>query len=272
MSMYRTLAFDKGQDNPAIPTNYCAIGQLGATRNPSVQDPFNPSNPLTYSVLPTLNSLFLHGASGDSALFGRVWFPHCQNFMAEYGTQTTIDDPFIQAYFRINIDTSWPNCAVIDRSSMETCYNLFRVEATLGDQLFHNVCERRYLTFPSVSYSFQPFDPTTANSPMVRFYNPTGSIGRPTICRLQDKDTIEKDTWLHAMIENPGPVLDVWTRIYAAYLRGHLPALKGTKVEAFFQRKKEKLDFLYHTLRNAGDKSYDKAAYNMDWKNDCGAT
>ena len=246
--------------NPNPRQTYASFGNFGSSMNPSVNDPFDVSNPLSYAVLPSIGQVFLHGGSGDSVLFNRVYATNCMNFMAEYASIHGID-AFVQTYMRVNLDTYWPNMAVIDRESMTTCYNAFGVQPTLGEMLVHNACERRFLEFPSVQYYYQPFDPTTANSPMVRFFAQQGTVGKVLFKNLdKTKDDINQDVWIQQMIESPEPVLDVWVRIWLAVQKKELD-VSDTIIEPFLKYKSNKFALLYQMLEKAQGGQYDIPQY-----------
>lgn len=246
--------------NPNPRQTYAAFGNFGSSMNPSVNDPFDVSNPLSYAVLPSIGQVFLHGGSGDSVLFNRVYATNCMNFMAEYASIHGID-AFVQTYMRVNLDTYWPNMAVIDRESMTTCYNAFGVQPTLGEMLIHNACERRFLEFPSVQYYYQPFDPTTANSPMVRFFAQQGTVGKVLFKNLdKTKDDMDQDVWIQQMIESPEPVLDVWVRIWLAVQKKELD-VSDTIIEPFLKYKSNKFALLYQMLEKAQGGQYDVPQY-----------
>jgi hypothetical protein len=260
--------------NPNPRQTYAAFGNFGSSMNPQVNDPFDVSNPLSYAVLPSFGQVFLHGGSGDSVLFNRVYAPNCMNFMAEYAALHG-GDPFVLTYMRVNLDTYWPNMAVIDRESMTTCYNAFTVRPTLGEMMMHNACERRFLDFPSVPYYYEPFDPTTANSPMVRFYSQRGTVGKALFKNLdKKKDDIDQDYWIQQMIDNPEPVLDVWVRIWLAVQKKELD-IKGTIIEPFLHYKSNKLELLYGMLESSQGGQYDIPQYIVtpkQWFCEPGAT
>lgn len=229
-------------------STYASFGAFGSSKNRNIQDPYDPANPLTYSVIPSFNTIFLHGATGDSALLNRVYAPNCQAFMAEYGSLRPGDD-FVRAYMAMNQDTYWPNTAVIDRMSMATCYESFNVHPNLGEMMMHNACERRFLEWPSVSYYFQPFDPTVANSPMVKFYAQPGVTGRPVIRNLSSRVQMLNDWWIQQMIERPLPVLDIWVRFYVAWKRGEWKGIiESTPMEAFLMEKSNRFQYLFNVL------------------------
>ena len=137
----------------------------------------------------------------------------------------------------------------------------------------HNACERRFLEFPTAIFYYQPFDPTVANSPLIRFYESQGGVlGRPCLHHLETREQIEQDWWLHMMMENPGPVLDVWIRFYAAWKRGEFAGrIEGTKMEAFLKFKENKLQFLF-TLQNQKQPGYDTTQFlytTRRWSDTC---
>lgn len=251
--------------NPNPTHTYASFGNFGSSMNPRINDPFDPSNPLSYAVLPSYGQVFLHGATGDSVLLNRVYAPNCMNFMAEYGAIHG-GDPFVLGYMSVNLDTYWPNMAVIDRESMTTAYNMFNVQPTLGEMLQHNASERRFIEFPSVPFYFEPFDPMTANSPMVKFFAQTGTVGNVILKNLDKKENdVDNDFWVQMMVENPNPVLDIWVRIWLAVQKKEID-VQGTIIESFLNLKSSKLKLLYDVLQKAQGGQYDVPQFTVSPK------
>jgi len=237
------------ESHPSTGT-YSSFGHFGSSRNRNVFDPYDAANPLSYSIIPSFNTLFLHGPTGDNASIYRVWAPNCQTFMAEYGAIHP-GNPFVKAYLSINQDQYWPNTAVIDKMAMNLCYQAYRIQPCLGEMMMHNACERRYLQWATTTFSYQPFDPSVANSPMIRVYAPTSLLGRPRLRQEFFKDP-DQEWWIDQMMENPNPVLDIWVRFYSAWkYHGELNVSSfcvPPKMLFFLRQKQEKLETLYRWL------------------------
>jgi hypothetical protein len=183
----------------------------------------NLANPLTYSIIPTFNSMFVHGA-GISTMNNRTWSRNVQNFMAEYcaGGNELSDkqcpwNGFCDAYKSLNTDTVWANSAVIDTQAYTTAQKFIGYVPTQGEQLVHNAAERRFLHFLSTTSYEEPFDYTVANSPMVRYYSHLYVPGPCIVRNLDCPKDVEEDSVVKKMLENPQACLDVLVRIYIAY-------------------------------------------------------
>jgi len=231
---------------------YSRFGDVGASLNDSVHNPTDPANPLSYCLLPTLGTNFLHGASGSSELWNRTWSRNCQNFMAQYCAfpqgdgETQPWNGFCDAFAELNRDTYWPNTSAIDVVTMNMVYTYMKFQPTQGEQLLHNAAERRFLHFPGVEHHLEPFDPTVANSPLVTTYSQL-PCGYQPVVRNIDYRTIDQDRLMNKVLEHPMPALDVLTRIYLAWRMGTLQ-LTGTRLEAFLFQKCAKFDNLARML------------------------
>lgn len=232
-------------------TIYSTYGDFGSSLNEAVSNPTDPSNPLSYCLLPTAGTNFLHGPSGSSDLLSRTWSRSCQNFMSQYCAFPQEGDTqpwngFCDAFSALNTDTYWPNTAAIDVVTMNMIYTHMKFKPTQGDQILHNAAERRFLQFSGVETHLEPFDPTVASSPLVTHYSQLPCGYQPRIQNI-DMRTIDHDRLMQKVLDNPVPVLDVLTRIYVAWRMGDLP-LTGTRLEAFLKFKCEKFDSIVRML------------------------
>jgi len=224
---------------------YASIGDFAGFLNPRVMNPVDPANPLTYSIIPTYNSLFLHGA-GISDMTGRTWGRAVQNFMAEYAAglhplnpnPSSPWDGFCEAYQLLNTDTVWANTAVIDTQAYTYNMRFLDYKPTQGEQLIHNTAERRFLRFLSATSYEEPFDYTVANSPKVRYYTQLYVPGECIVQNLNDPARVEKDCVVRKMLEKPSACFDVLTRIYIAYVMKQQGLnITGTTLEAYLLAK-----------------------------------
>lgn len=237
---------------------YAKLWNLGYHLNPKIMNPVDPANPLTYSIVPTFNTMFLHGAS-MSSLNNRTWSRAVQNYMAEYcagGTDASNKacpwDGFCEAYRLINTDTVWANSAVIDTQAYTTVLRFLDYAPTQGEQLIHNAAERRFLRFLSTTAYEEPFDYTVANSPMVRYYSHLYVPGPCVVQNLADPQGVEADPVVRKMLEAPSACLDVLVRIYIAYaLKQDGLNLSGTTLEKYLLAKKEILERTAMMLQRA---------------------
>lgn len=209
---------------------YSTILQFGNALNTASQNPSNAANPLTYCLLPTLNSQFNHGSTSAGQLYSNS-NTACSNYMAERCKQTW--DGYCQAFVDLNRDTYWPNLGVIDQAAYENAKNFWNLQTTLGDDLIRNVMYHRYICAQQYATP-QPFDPNVANSPEIQVYDnyiPYYS----TVIHLSDPSTIESDPYISKMMEHAKICTDVLGRIYLAMVRKEPNVhLTGTSLERFF--------------------------------------
>lgn len=234
------VASSRTPNPPTSQSVYARASSLGYQINENVRNPVDPSNPLTYSILPTYNTNFLHGA-GIATMNNRTWSRNVQNFMAEYcagGNELSNKDcpwdGFCEAYKLVNTDTVWGNSAVIDTQAYTYTMKFLGYTPTQGEQLVHNSAERRFLNFYTTTSYQEPFDYTVANSPMVRYYSHLSSPGTCVIQNLDDPVKVENDSVVQQMLQHAVPCADVLTRIYLAY-RSQDPRLsiQGTSLEKY---------------------------------------
>lgn len=226
-----------GDDRPGP---YAKLWNLGYHLNPKVMNPVDPANPLTYSIIPSYNTMFLHGGS-ISNLNNRTWSRAVQNYMAEYcagGTDASNPqcpwDGFCEAYRLLNTDTVWANSAVIDTQAYTVTMKFLDYAPTQGEQLVHNTAERRFLRFLSTTSYEEPFDYTVANSPKVRYYSHLYVPGPCIVQNLDNPVLVEKDSVVQKMLEFPSACFDVLTRIYIAYIHKQDGLnITGTRLEQY---------------------------------------
>ena len=203
-------------------------------------NPADTANPLTYSVMPTYNSMFLHGPT-ISALNNRTWSRAAQNFMADYGAMHW--DGFCEGFCIVNTDTVWANQAVIDIHAYTLCMSYLAYKPTQGEQLLRNACERRYLYFPYSPARQEPFDFTVANSPLVTYFTPLYTSGPCAVRNLECPEKVQQDPLMQRMLSNPQPCLDVMLRIYVHYrMKNPWVQIQGTYLQRYLEEKSPYLD------------------------------
>ena len=214
---------------------YQPISQFAEFLNYRNTNPVDPSNPLTYSIVPTFNSMFLHGAS-ISKLNNRTWSRNVQNFMADYAAIHW--DGFSEAYVLLNTDTVWANSAAIDIHAYTLCMSYLNYKPTQGEQMVRNGAERRFLWFPYTPVMQEPFDYTVANSPLVTYFTPLYNSGPCLFRNLDCPERVENDPLMRKVLEDPQPCLDVLVRIYGAYRNSHPQVrIQGTTLADYFEKK-----------------------------------
>lgn len=213
--------------------NYKSFIQYGSAINNQVESPFNASNPLTYCLFPTMGTSFQHGSSIAQDLT-TTYNPKCEYFMAERCSLQW--DGFCEAYKVLNIDTYWPNSAVIDSKAYTFAQQYLKNNRpTVGEIMIRNSVNLKFIAFPGVSPDVEQFDPNTANSPDIKMYS--NYITTPSVIKSLKNINIEKDEHVSLMLEYPTPCFDVLARLYLGFIRGEptTKKIKGTRLEKFFQ-------------------------------------
>lgn len=217
--------------------NYENFFEYGNPINNQVESPFNASNPLTYCMFPTMGTSFQHGSSIAQDLT-TTYNPKCEAFMAERCSLQW--DGFCEAYKTLNIDTYWPNSAVIDSRAYTFAQQYLKNNRpTVGEILIRNTVNIKFLEFPGVSPDMEQFDPNTANSPLIKMYS--NYITTPSVIRSLKNIDIEKDEHITLMLENPTPCFDVLARLFLGFQRKEptTEKIKNTRLETFFKQNKD---------------------------------
>lgn len=207
--------------------SYATFSDLGKSTDKNIEDPGDPSNPLTYCLFHDMGVQFLHGStSSDYA----PQCTECQNYMADMCAGVDGNQPWNQAcevYYNIRNDTYWPNEAAIDKSRT----NCGHFPRTQGEDLLRNTAERRFLEFPFADKQVKQFDPNVANSPMYNQYN-TNNISPEQVITKINKNTIDEDPVMNKVLSNPQPCAGVLAHIYYSY-KNKKVNLNGTKIGHF---------------------------------------
>ena len=213
------------------------LGMKRKTENP----PADVNSPLTYCVLPTANTYFLHGFN---RLIAQPSSPACQEFMADYcSSDGTLWDGFCQAYQSVNRDRYWPNSVNSSTVLQGVLHRYLGFEPTTGDMLVHNAATNRFLDIPNETCTFQPFDRNVADSLMYKTCQSTQySIVRAGLKNL-DRDA-DRDALVNKMIDDPKPVIDVLLRIYLGWKRKEID-ITGTRLERFLKEKSRDFHDIY---------------------------
>lgn len=209
---------------------YTRIIDFGKGMNDQVCSPLNPSNPLNYCIFPTLSSQFTHGSASSGLLYDTNNI-NCMSFMSERCKDEW--DGFCSGYQELNVDTYWPNAAVIDTAAFELAQFFIKKKNTVGENVLRNACQRRFISYPGVQPSLQPFDFNTANSPPIAIYPnliTTSSV-------LQNLENPDHDQHVLLMLQNPSVCFDVLARIYLGWLRKETSTryLKNSLLEKYFK-------------------------------------
>lgn len=220
---------------PRNSRSYPTFIEYGSAMNKNVFYPMDQSNPLTYAIMPTFNTCFLHGSSSTN-LLKTPYSPASSNYMAERCSD--VYDGFCEGYVKMNTDTAWPNVAAIDNLTLNIAKGYLKIKTTVGQNMIRNAAERRFLTYSGVSKFVEPFDPNVANSPLVTRYSSTYNIGTIGYQNLDDPSAIDNDQLMMAVCDNWPACFDVLTKIYIGYKQKD-PRIKlyPSKFEVFLNEK-----------------------------------
>ena len=188
--------------------SYKSVSDFGSNNSPA-------NHPLTYCIGSNMNQQFLHGGNpygGESK--------QCQSFMADYCASGW--DSFCE-YESMNKNTTLLPAGKILNST------------TAGQLLIANTAARKYLVnMHNATEKYEPFDPTVADSPMIRYWVNNGSFSQIPEYSV-DPLVIDKDVLMDKILEDPNVAFNILTNIYNTMKRKEtLKYLKGTKLGNFY--------------------------------------
>lgn len=163
--------------------NYRQISCFGSN-NSSVNDP------LTYCMTDTMDKDFIHSPVGN--LYGPS-SKNCQLYMAQRCAQKW--DGFCENYYQNQKSKQYPN-------TVQNCNAFNQVECgnvNLGETLLLNTAVNKYCRFPGAKVQEFPFDPTVANSPMIKQVDNTNVV---PVCDNIDPNKINNDPVMHRLLAN----------------------------------------------------------------------
>lgn len=185
------------------------------------------SNPLAICMNDTLDNRFTEGVLGS--LYGQNSAP-CQMFMSDYCAMKWDENCEIAS---MNKDTRYPN-------NIGLCGGDNSMPMTSGDILIQNTASKKYLRdYNNSFWEYRPFNPTVANSPLVRFAvsnqcHSQGNCGSVPEYEVDPK-TIDSDPVMDKILMKPNIAIDILANIYNTMKRrGTLAELNNTKLGRFF--------------------------------------
>jgi len=207
-------------------SNYRCISNFGASAS---NDPSN--NPLSYCLLQTMDSEFLHGGTADS-ISGK-YSRNCQAFMSQYCANKWDD---VCEFASSDTSHIYPNnLQKCGSGSSVGCQGL-----TAGEVLVANTAARKYLVSMggSCCLKYEPFDPTVASSPLISFWeggcNTQGNGGCVAEYAV-DPTTIDNDPVMQKILAKPIIAWTILVNIYnTARRKNKLEELRGTNIYNFF--------------------------------------
>lgn len=209
-------------------SQYATFSRFGGRiANQNITNPKNLTNPLTYCMVKTMDNAFIHGGTSN---IGPSSY-QCQNYMADRCADKW--DSYCDLYANVNSTlTYWPNSAAISAGSFSSVNAIQPLN--VAQQLLRNAAERKYIHYPYVKPSYEPFDPNDAASP---YYNKYGSSYGPLKYSIKNihAKSINKDELMIKVLRQPQACMDVLVRIFQHYQDKKLN-LKNTILERFFQK------------------------------------
>jgi hypothetical protein len=189
--------------------SYKSVSDFGANNSPA-------THPLTYCIGSNMNQQFLHGGNPYGSKS-----KHCQSFMADYCASGW--DGFCE------IESKNTDMSLVPSGKGLLDYK------TAGDVLIANTANRKYLiNIENATEMYEPFDPTVADSPMIRYWINKGS-GPQVFEHAVDPSIIDKDVLMDKILENPDLAFGILSSIYKTMKRKDtLKFLKNTKLGAFY--------------------------------------
>ena len=210
-------------------SNYKCISNFGPS---TANDP--NTNPLSYCLLQTVDSGFMHGGIGET-MCGKH-SANCQAFMSSYCANKWDDVCEFASKDRSHI---YPN-------TQQRCGSGNGVEyrnMNAGDVLVSNTAARKYLTQMggTCSLKWQPFDPTVAASPLISMWeggcNSQGNDGCVPVYEVDPKK-IDDDPVMQKILAKPLIAWSLLVNIYnTAVRKGTLDNLQGTNIHKLFMSK-----------------------------------
>ena len=142
-------------------------------------------------------------------------------------------------YASANTNSSYPNMIQQCNKVNGACIGSGIGSAfTQGEMLIRNTASKKYLTQESTNCAikYQPFDPLTPTSPMIRYFEPVCNMrGNCVPVYEVDPDKIDEDPVMNKILSNPIIAMDILLNIYNSAKRmGKLEGLRNTRLYNFF--------------------------------------
>jgi len=208
---------------------YATIGSFGSS-------PYTQTNPLTYCFTSGLDSGTYHNLGGNN--LAGPGSRQCQLFSASYCAKNWNGI----CEFASRDEEKGPPIV----NQVRSCNGLLN-ESTKGEILIRNTAAEKYLRAmsPNCKRDYEPFDPTTAGSPLISSWYPAGNgCGSGANCNGSnvcipvygvDPSTIDADPVMNKILNKPAIAMDILVNIYNSSTRnGELEGLKGTKLYNYF--------------------------------------
>ena len=221
--------------------NYAILSDFGQGAGNTPQN-----DPLTYCAVSGLESGFNHTIGGGNSLLGPD-SAQCQTYMGQYCAQNWNG---VCEYMSKDNSKIFPNMVASCNTTSGSCNgsgigNLL----TKGQILLRNTASEKYIVQMSRNCVkvYEPFDPTSAFSPLVSKWVPSGnSCDGSGNCDTSgtscipvydvNSKTINEDVVMNKILNQPWVAIDILVNIYNHRLRsGRLVEFENTKIGTFFK-------------------------------------
>jgi hypothetical protein len=208
--------------------NYSSISKFGSDTGMT-----GVNNPLTYVMNNTLDNIFLHGGQLNM-LGGGQNSNNGQLFLSDYCAQGW--DNYCE-YASHNIDKRFPSTMEITGCNNES---ILTQDLTTGEILLRNTASRKYLVKMINGVEvWEPFDPTVANSPMIRKWCPIATHPDMKPIYSVNPNEIDNDIVMDKILANPKIATDILKNIYDTMQKNNtFNQLSGTKLGQFYSKNK----------------------------------
>ena len=202
---------------------YSSISNFGGSGRLSAVN-----NPITYCINDTIDPYFLHGRTFLNN--GGQHSSQCQWFLSDYCAQGW--DNYCELASK-NTQKRFPN-------AMDLCGQKSSADLTAGEILIRNTASRKYLVkMIAGKKSFEPFDPTVADSPMISKWSRDG-YNYPDLKMAPvyavDPQTIDNDIVMNKILMKPLIAEDILQNIYQSMKKqGALAQLNDTRLGKFYK-------------------------------------
>ena len=193
--------------------SYAQYLNFGQSTNNNIKSPNDTSNPLTYCMLQTCNSKFIHGSTAANY---NPRCPECQTYMKEIATGLhgyKVWNNYCEAYTQLNTDTIWANSSAINTMAFSIYNSSVINKNTVGDNLLRNALELYCVKYTGYNFQHIPFDPNVAASPYINIPN---SLFNNCMAIVVLPNDIDNDPLISRVLQTPKICTDVLAYIWAA--------------------------------------------------------
>lgn len=211
--------------------SYANISSFGQSVGQSAQN-----DPLTYCALSGLQSGFYHTIGGGNSISGPN-SSQCQLFTAQYCAHNPKGWDGVCEYLSNDKSTIYPNSVSTIGTSGASLGSGIGNFLSQGQILIRNTASEKYLKEMSgnCTRQYEPFDPTSASSPLISRWYAGGNRGTCIPVYDVDENTIDNDPVMNKILNQPWIAIEILINIYNTRIRtGTIESLSTTKLGKFF--------------------------------------